>query len=468
MNRGENAKEPADVSHALVEAQQREEQLRLAVEAAELGMYMFNLESRNHVWSDHLKSIFGFARDAPPPANILDYLHPDDRAHFDKARLASLDPAGAGTFEDQHRIIRTDGTMRWVHVKGRITFRGDGVERRPVRGIGLVIDITDRKNAEEALAREEARYRALFENANDIVVTLELGGRIVSINPAAKDILGYEPDEMIGRMMPDYMLPEELEGQREVLRRKMDGAPSTQYDLRIKHKDGRIRVLGVNSRLIRDQAGTPVLVHSIARDITDRKEAEARQLLLVRELQHRTKNLLAVIQSLASSTLRDSSGLPAFIGRLHALSHAQDFVAEGATGGTPLRRLLEATLEAFGPRVMMVGPDITIGSGFAQSLALIVHELATNAAKHGSLSSRTGRVEVAWQVAPPDRFGFSWVEKGGPTVSPPDRRGFGSTLISSVGDARLDYRPEGLEYHLIMPLAQVFKQAKEAGSGRDH
>lgn len=445
----------------LSEFRSDEENLRQAVEAAGLGVYMFDLESRKHVWSNQLKTIFGISPNASAPGSILDFVHPEDRDRFDAARNQSLDPTGDGTFEDEHRIVRTDGTQRWVHVKGRVSFFEKEGLRKPLRGIGLVMDITDRKRAEEALAKEESRYRAIFESANDIVITLELGGLIVSVNPALKEILGYDPNEWVGRKLPEFMLPEEMGTQARVLREKIDGAPSTLYDLRIRHKDGRIRVLGVNSRLIRDQAGNPLLVHSIARDITHRREAEARQLLLLRELQHRTKNLLAVIQSLASSTLRDSAGLPGFIGRLHALSHAQDFVAEGPAGGAPIRGLLEATLEAFGTRVNLEGPEVTVGSSFAQSLALVVHELATNAAKYGSLSNAAGRVQVEWRIAgsAKDVFQFAWLEERGPAVCQPTRRGFGSSLISSFGHAKLDYRPEGLQYHLEMPMMQVFKQA---------
>src|SRR6185436_6814502 len=110
-----------------------------------------------------------------------------------------------------------------------------------------------------------------------------------------------------------------------------------------------------------------------------RKEAEARQNLLVRELQHRTRNLLAVIQAIATNTLKGSPGTETFVGRLHALAHAQDFVAAGPQGGVPLRQLLDAELAPFGPRALVNGEDLIVGAGFAQTFALVVHELATNA-----------------------------------------------------------------------------------------
>src|SRR5262249_37054548 len=152
-----------------------------------------------------------------------------------------------------------------------------------------------------------------------------------------------------------------------------------------------------------------------------RKEAEARQAVLVRELQHRTKNMLAVIQSIATSTLSRSNDLAsaqeALIGRLHALAHAQEFVAAGPGGGVPLRDLVESELAAFGARTIISGEAIVVGGAFAQTFALVVHELATNAVKHGSLSAERGRVVLDWKInrsSELQQLCFSWMERGGP------------------------------------------------------
>jgi two-component system CheB/CheR fusion protein len=170
--------------------------------------------------------------------------------------------------------------------------------------------------------------------------------------------------------------------------------------------------------------------------------------------------LLAVIQSIASSTLKGSAGLETFIGRLHALAHAQEYVTAGSQGGVSIRALLEAELASFGKRAAALGKDLVLGGGFAQSFALIVHELATNAVKHGAFATPHGRVNVEWgseQAEGQAMLRFWWVERGGPPVSPPTNQGFGTLLISAVGKSRVEFKPEGFEYRLMIPLAEALR-----------
>ena len=446
-----------DLHRALMIAQESEEQLRLAAEAAQLGIYVFDLQSGEHTWSAELKRIFGLSLDQPAPERIVDLIHPNDRESFDKVRRASLDPKGPGSFEDEHRILRPDGSEAWVYVKGRISFAGEGTARRPWRGIGLVLDITNRKRAEQALALGEARYRLLFEQANDIVVILQLDGRIVSINPAARDILGYAPEELVGKSIYEIVPLELMPMQVAMLRRKLEGAPSTQYDLEVLTKDKGRRVLGVNSRLVFNEDGKPHLIHSIARDITEQKEAQRRQELLVNELQHRTKNLLAVIQSIATNTLKRSSELETFVGRLHALAHAQEFVAAGPQGGVPLYRLVETGLAAFGARAKIQGNEIVLNGRFAQNMSLLIHELATNAVKYGAFSSPTGWVAIRWETITGDspHLRFHWGEHGGPSVQCSGRNGFGTLLMSLFTESSIEFLPRGLRYEFSVPHCEA-------------
>ena len=161
-------------------------------------------------------------------------------------------------------------------------------------------------------------------------------------------------------------------------------------------------MLEVNSKLMFDDQGRPMGLHAICRDITERKDAEARQLALIHELQHRTKNLLAVVQSIVTNTLAHTSdprsANETVTGRLHALARAQEFVASGATGGVPLRDLLKAELAAFASRFTLDGVPVILGGAFAQQFALLIHELATNAAKYGSLSASHGCVLIDWHI----------------------------------------------------------------------
>jgi PAS domain S-box-containing protein len=452
-----------DLQQAFLGAQENAEQLRLAAASTQLGVYSFDLKTRRHEWSAELKTIFGLPIDAPVPNEIAERVHPDDRERFVDLRRESFDAASSGTFEDEHRIIRQDGSVRWVFVKGRVSFTGEEGARQAKGGFGFVLDITERKIAEQALAQSEERHRLLVDTANDIVATLDLEGRFTSVNPAVKRILGYEPHELIGLSLRHLIPPSELAIHESMLKRKLDGEEATRYEMQVFGKDGRQRhTLEVNSRLMFNADRKPIGLHSIARDVSDRKAAEARQNILVRELQHRTKNLLAVIQSIASNTLLHSADMgaarDALMGRLHALAHAQEFVASGSGGGAPLRDLVEAELSSFGTRAKVDGEFLMAGSSFAQMFALIVHELATNAMKHGALSGSHGEVAVGWRTSYSDQeptLQLRWEERGGPPVMPPASTGFGTQLLTLIGKPQIAYNPEGFEYRLAVPLAEV-------------
>ena len=212
-----------DLQQALLLAQESAEQLRLAAASTQLGVYSFDLETRQHTWSAELKAIFGLSADAPVPAEIAECVHPEDRARFETLRRESLAAASSGTFQDEHRIIRQDGSVRWVFVKGRVSFTGEADARKPKGGLGFVLDITERKIAEQALAHSEERCRALVDTANDIVATLDLEGRFTSINPAVRRILGYEPHELIGVPLRQLIPPDELAIHEFMLKRKLEG-----------------------------------------------------------------------------------------------------------------------------------------------------------------------------------------------------------------------------------------------------
>jgi PAS domain S-box-containing protein len=219
----------------------------------------------------------------------------------------------------------------------------------------------------QQLAENEQRYRSLVENANDIVATLDLEFNFTAVNPAVQRILGYTPEEMIGTPLSQYVPEEQLAAHAAMLQRKLEGEDSTRYEMQLVSK-GRQQyfTLEVSSKLLFDNSGNPIGIHAIARDISERKEAEARQQVLIRELQHRTKNLLAVCQSIVSNTLSRSCDLTsandAIVGRFHALARAQEFVVSGGAGGVPLRQLVDAELSAFAARMNIDGIPLVVGN----------------------------------------------------------------------------------------------------------
>jgi len=197
-------------------------------------------------------------------------------------------------------------------------------------------------------------------------------------------------------------------------------------------------------------------------------EASQEQMkVLVREMQHRSKNLLAVVQALATNTLSRTTSVEeaskALLGRLHALAHAQELIADERTAGVSLKDLTNMQLAAFTGQVLVDGEPLLVGSSFAQSFALILHELATNALKYGSLSVQHGTVSLAWSMVATgegQHLRLSWIERGGPLPPSKVTRGFGSTLLSMYGNAVTALTENGLEYALMVPWSDVLKGAR--------
>ena len=204
------------------------------------------------------------------------------------------------------------------------------------------------------------------------------------------------------------------------------------------------------------------------RDVTARKRADERQALLINELNHRVKNTLATVQSIAAQSFRGeaaSAARESFEARLLALSKAHDVLTRESWGGADLRRVIEDVLAPLEqpdqPRFRLEGPAFRVPPSMALSLAMAVHELAVNAAKYGALSTQSGRVAIRWTTSPgpASRLALSWEERGGPPVIPPTQRGFGSRLVEKglarelAGIVRLNYAPEGVTCLIDAPLA---------------
>lgn len=198
-----------------------------------------------------------------------------------------------------------------------------------------------------------------------------------------------------------------------------------------------------------------------AADYLERKRAQETEQLLVREVQHRSNNLLALVQAIAHKTLSSKKAREAFEGRLLALARANRQITRTVTGSLTVRELVALHLEPFPSRVFIEGPIVGLGQKQAQDLSLLLHELSTNAVKYGALSNKLGNVEVSWNLL--GNVGgrilrFRWRERGGPLVKEPSRIGFGSLLIrSTFQNARLDYEPSGLRCEVEMPLVKVEK-----------
>jgi PAS domain S-box-containing protein len=343
---------------------------------------------------------------------------------------------------------------------------------RVVGWVAAALDITGRKEAEAELAR----LGAIVESSDDAVIGITLEGRITSWNAGAARIFGYNAGEIIGQPITRIIPPELHGGEEQILARLKGGQRIEHYETTRVTKDGRRIGISLTVSPVHDKAGTVIGASKVGRDITERKRAEEHVRFLMRELSHRTKNMMAVVQAISWQTVRKSLDLKnfeeRFTQRLEALARSHDLLVKRDWHGVVLEDLVRTQLEPFvesaGERLALHGPTLLLMPQAAQDLGMALHELATNASKYGALSAPTGKIEIGWTVdggtAKAERFVMTWRESGGPMVSPPLRTGFGSTVITRTltttlkGQAELEYRAEGLAWQLTAPVGRLIAE----------
>ena len=332
----------------------------------------------------------------------------------------------------------------------------------------------------QALAESEARLRFALEAGRLGSWELTLADNRLRVSAICAANLGLsDPDELASydRLLA-HVHPEDRNYQQAMVQQAVNNGSPLDMEYRTVWPDGSVHWVQVRGRAVYDRDGTPTGLAGVSLNITDRKKAEERQLLLLEELNHRVKNTLAMVQSIAKQTLRAAPSVEAFPdafqSRLRALAQAHDLLTRRQWQGASLSEIAALTLEphVHAGRVTVGGPPVNLTTGVAVSLHLAFHELATNAAKYGALSAENGRVELDWEIAkpaqPPVRAGkdghagalvLRWRESGGPPVVAPTRRGFGSRLIERglahelEGDVALAFDPAGVRCRLVIPLS---------------
>lgn len=292
---------------------------------------------------------------------------------------------------------------------------------------------------------------------------MDEAGLVHLVNKAVEEQFGYRRRELFGQPI-EVLLPEDLRGAHQALRKAFLQAPESRSmgagrDLKARRKDGRTMPVEIGLNPIEQDGVRGVLATVV--DISERKEIERRQQILMNEVRHRGRNLLTIVQAIAQRTLNDgrttAQARKAFLDTLSALSRTQDIFLEARTAA--LADLVSAELAPFADRVTIEGDEILLTQSAAQDFALIIHELATNALKYGALSAPAGRVLVSAHEDGSE-LAFLWEERGGPKVKPPARQGFGQTILNDVPrrfstDIAIDYRPQGLRYSLRADLGRI-------------
>ena len=342
---------------------------------------------------------------------------------------------------------------------------------RVIGAINLLIDATDLKQAEI----ESARLAAIVVSSDDAIVGKTLDGCVTSWNAGATRIFGYEPKEMIGQSIIKIIPPELRQEEDEILAKLKRGEHIAHYETVRLAKDGRRLNISLSVSPVFDKTGRIIGASKIARDITEKKRVEAIQRVLIEELNHRVKNTLAMTQAIASQSLRHAKSasdfVESFTGRVQALAKAHSLLTDRKLEGAELTELVreQVTLGVADERVICSGPTVILGAQPAIHLALVLHELATNARKYGGLSVPQGRLSVKWEVhsSGSRTLLLDWTESGGPQVSAPLTAGFGTTLIERTlqthgGQATVRYGVTGVTCKLRLPLGETARPEVEA------
>jgi PAS domain S-box-containing protein len=443
--------------------QEASERVELALNAGAIaGTWVWDIPNDKFTADERFARSFGLdpqqCRDGIPLSVPIESIHPDDLPGVEPLLEKAL--TTGGYYRAEYRVCQADGEYHWVEAVGRCELAPDGT---PLRFPGVLVDIDLRKKDEAALAESEEKHRRIFEQTSDLIFTADLDQVITACNPAAAEAIGLSRDEAIGRRISEFVTPEDLELTRQMLRRKLEHGGTTRYELRVHSSGGEWRYWEINSGLTFDEGGSPVGIHVVGRDITDRKRLERHQQILVAELNHRVKNTLAIVQSLAHQTFRNDAApkqaIAAFEGRLRALAVAHNLLTGQSWEAASISDVIRTALAPFCPadRCEMDGPDVRLAPETAVSLSLAIHELATNASKYGALSNKTGSISIIW-TAEEDRFELHWRESGGPPVESPARSGFGTRMIRRTlaaefnGEVELIFAQSGFQCRVSGPM----------------
>jgi PAS domain S-box-containing protein len=347
-----------------------------------------------------------------------------------------------------------------------ISYGSDG----PKRVIGVNIDITERKRAEVALQDSEAKLAGILAIAGDAIVSIDGNHRITLFNEAAERLFGYSRGEMIGQPM-DLLIPARFRIAHHRHIERFTSGPNIprvmaeQREVPGRRKNG--EEFPIEASISKVELGGEWVCTVVLRDITERKRAEERQRALRAELDHRVKNALATVSSVVSQTRRESRSVATFAealeARIRSMAATHELLSSGRWQGVSLAELVRRELAPYATRnnTEINGPDILLKSEAAQAMAMVLHELATNAAKYGALSTENGRVSIRWDQRPSGHSSthlvFEWQEIGGPPVEAPGKPSYGTTTIRELlpyelgGTVDLVLASDGVRCHLELP-----------------
>jgi PAS domain S-box-containing protein len=385
--------------------------------------------------------------DAVHATRVLDYFAPEDQDRVLHDVLPAVRERGFWEGELRFRNFETGEIIPVLY------------NIFPVRdsaGAITAYGTVTRDLAENKLAEQRLRTLAsIVESSDDAIVSKDLDGIVASWNKGAERVFGYTADEAVGRsimlVIPEARRNEEID----ILTRIRRGERIDHFETMRQRKDGTLIAVSLTVSPVKNGEGRIIGASKIARDITQQKHSQEQIATLAREAEHRAKNLLSTVQAVVKLSQADTPDdlKNAIEGRIQALANVHSLFVETRWIGAELSTIAKQELAPYTgkapARVRIEGPPTLLEPNTAQSIAIVLHELATNAVKYGSLSQPGGRLELTWDSSGPRELALRWSEEGGPPVVAPSRRGFGSRVIErmigqSQGEVRFDWRTEGL------------------------
>jgi PAS domain S-box-containing protein len=449
-----------------------EARLRLAVEAGRMAVWEADLVHDRMAGSPELNRLLGFAEDARPSLDdIRARYYPGERERLTAIAKAAL-ARGERYFEAEFRYLWEDGSVHWLLLRAECELDAKG---EPMRLVGVIMDITDRMETEQVMRESKDRIKIALSAAQLGDWTWDAATDRLEMSARAHEIFGVERGSKFSwTELQSLLLPEDANRAAaavdEAIRKNVD------YDIeyRVNQPGGEQVWVAARGRPFYKEDGSPGGMIGVVQDISERKRHEQHLRLLINELNHRVKNTLATVQSMASLTLRNSANVheaqSRFEARLIALAEAHDALTRENWEGASLTHIVEQGIAPYrGPereRFSIAGSDIIVPPKYALALAMALHELCTNAVKYGALSNAEGRVEITWTIAEKTEgreLHLRWQERNGPPVTAPARRGFGSRLIEQglardlAGEVDIDYAVTGLVCVIKAALAKKSK-----------
>ena len=429
-------------------AAKRAERLASLVTLSYEPMFAWRLDGPIEFWNAGAERLYGFASDEAIGRSSHSLLQTKFPTEFAEMRSQLRND---GYWSGELRHVCKDS--REVIVDSRQQLLADGTVLEVNR------DVTERKQIQSALYENEERLRwvaSIVDFSDDAIISKNLDGVITSWNRGAERVFGYTAEEAIGQPITIVIPRDRHAEERTILTRIRRGERIDHFETVRQRKNGSLIVVSLTVSPVKNANGEVVGASKIARDVSEQKRTQEQIATLAREAEHRSKNLLANVLATVKLSQSDSlQGLKQAIeGRIRALANVHSLFVQtrwiGAELSAIARQELAPYFEEGETRARINGPQVLLEPNVAQSIAVILHELATNAAKYGSLSLASGRIDLCWSHEPDGRLELRWTETGGPPVHTPTREGFGGRIIKQMaeqlkGTARFKWRAEGLD-----------------------